>query len=151
MSDDMLSAAEDSLDYLQSPLDDLFSFYYTMQWAAVFHDRDFAAKDIPYGLKKLRENLLGDRRDRLVTTSLIIDPLPLRPLEYGSILANCQPVLRAWYSELRNLRVDWKVLQFELEGQEINAEIYIPLFSMFALGGVASFAEVVYKHTKDMD
>ena len=149
MSDDMLSAAEHRRDYLQSPLDDLFSFYYTMQWAAIFHNEEFAGKDIPIELKILRENLLGDRRER--TTLEIIDPLPLRPLEYGSILANCQPVLRAWYFELRNLRVDWKVLQFELEGQEINAEIYIPLFSMFALRGVASFAEVVYKHTKDMD
>ena len=37
MSDDILTAAEDGLDYLQSPLDDLFSFYYTLQWAAVFH------------------------------------------------------------------------------------------------------------------
>ena len=55
MSDDILTASQYSLDYLQSPVDDLFSFYYTMQWAAVFHDQEFAARDIPFHLKILRE------------------------------------------------------------------------------------------------
>ena len=53
MSDDVLTAAEYRSDYLQSPVDDLFFFYYTMQWAAVFHDQEFAAEDIPFDLKIL--------------------------------------------------------------------------------------------------
>lgn len=68
MSDDLLSAAEYGDDYLQSPVDDLFSFYYTMQWATVFHDQGFASKDVPISLKRLRDNLLGDRLHRLSTT-----------------------------------------------------------------------------------
>ena len=58
MSDDVLTAAEYRSDYLQSPVDDLFSFYYTMQWAAVFHDQEFAAEVIPFDLKILWGNLL---------------------------------------------------------------------------------------------
>jgi len=50
MSDDILTASDDNHEYLQSPVDDLFSFYYTMQWAAVFHNQEFATKGIPNGL-----------------------------------------------------------------------------------------------------
>ena len=122
-----------------------------MQWAAVFHDREFADKDIPYGLQKLREKLLGTQMDRSFVTTEITDPLLLRPREYGQVIAKCQPLLRAWYSELQVLRADWKSCQLELEEQETRADIYIPLFSAFALRGVATLAELVYKYTKDMD
>ena len=151
MSDDILIASQYSRDYLQSPVDDLFSFYYTMQWAVVFHDQEFAAKDIPFDLKILRENLLGSRNDRCLTTNEITSPSSLRPHECGSFVARFQPLLRAWYWELQGLKADWKDCLYELEGQETNAEIYIPLFSTFALRGVASLAELVYKYTKDMD
>ena len=150
MSDGILTAVEDGRDYLQSPVDDLYSFYYTMRWAAVFHDREFADKDIPYGLQKLREKLLGTQMDR--STEITDDPSLLRPREYGLFVAKCQPLLRAWHSELRFLRVDWKVSQFELEEQETNAEpeIYIPMFLTFALRGVAILAELVHKYAKEM-
>ena len=151
MSDDILTASQYSRDYLQSPVDDLFSFYYTMQWAVVFHNQEFATKGIPRGLKKLREKLLGTQDNRLVTTIEITSPSSLRPHEYGSFVARFQPLLRAWYWELQGLKANWKDCLYELEGQETNAEIYIPLFSTFALRGVVSLAELVYKYTKDMD
>ena len=151
MSDDMLTAAEDFLDYLQSPLDDLYSFYYTMQWAAVLHDKEFADKDIPYGLKKLRQKLSATQMDRLFVTHQITAPSSISPLEYGSVLTQCQPVLRAWYWKLQGIKEDWEKCQSKLSGQETNAEIYIPLFSAFALRGVATLGELVYNLTKDMD
>ena len=151
MSNDMLTAAEYSDDYLQSPVDDIFSFYYTMQWAAVFHDQDLPAKDVPIKLKRLREKLLGTQDNRSFATTLITAPSSLSPIEYGSVLADCQPVLRAWGLKLQSLKEDWKKCQSELQRQETKAKIYIPLFSTFALRGVATFAELVYIHTKDMD
>jgi hypothetical protein len=151
MSDDILDAAEFKDDYLQSPVDDLYSFYYTMQWAASFHDQEFTAKDVPKKLKALRDGLLGTPRDRYYFTGKITSPSSLSLLEYGSVLVKCQPVLRAWYSELQSLSADWKDLQSQLKGQDKNGEIYIPLFSTFALRGVATLAEVVFEHTKDMD
>ena len=62
MSDDNLTAAACNEDYLQSPVDDLLSFYYTMQWAAVFHNQEFIAKDVPSKLKLLCKNLLGAQK-----------------------------------------------------------------------------------------
>ena len=152
MSDDILEACEYGRDYLQSPVDDLFSFYYTMQWAAVSHDHEFAAKDIPFELKVLRDYLSGTQRHSRLhgTVTKITYSSSLRPREYGSVLADCHPVLRAWYWELQNLKADWEDLQDKLEGQETKAEIYIPLFSAFAVRGVATLAEIVHKYTKDM-
>jgi hypothetical protein len=102
MSDDILSAAERGRDYLQSPLDDLFSFSYTMQWAGAFQDQVFVGKDISFELEIWCENLLRDRKDRLDTTNQIILSL-LTPLEYGSVLADCKPMLRDWYFRPRSI------------------------------------------------
>ena len=151
MSDDILIAAEYCRDYLQSPVDDLYSFYYSMQWAAAFHDQELGAKDIPFELKTFRDDLLGDRKDRLFATFQITGPSSLSPLEYGSVLTQCHPVLRAWYWKLQGIRDDWKKNQSKVQEQEKNTEIYIPLFSAFALRGVATLAELVYEYTKEMD
>ena len=151
MAHNILVAAEINDDYLRSPVDDLYSFYYTMQWAAFFHDQEFTAKDVPERLKYSRDDLLGTYKDRLYCTAQVTSPSSLRPREYGSVVATCQPVLRAWYLELQRLSADWEDLQFQLEGQETNAEIYIPLFSTLALRGVTVLAELVHKYTKDMD
>ena len=153
MSDDLLIAVEYRRDYLQSPVDDLYSFYHTLQWAAVFHNQEFAAKDIPIPsyLEELREKLMGNQDNRLFTTSTITALSPLEPCEYGSVLVNCQPILRAWNAELQVLLADWKKCQRELKGQDTKAEIYIPLFLTFAVRGVATLAELVHKYTKDMD
>ena len=102
-------------------------------------------------LKMSRENLLGGKNDRSFTTSKITALLPLEPDEYGSYLVNCQPMLRAWNLELQVLLADWNKCQLELEGRETNAEIYISMFLIFAVRGVATLAELVHKYTKDMD
>jgi hypothetical protein len=138
------------LDYLQSPVDDLLSYYYTLQWAAVFHDREFAATDVPHGLEILREQLLGPQVERLFATIKITAPSSIRPYEFDSVVTQCRPVLRAWNSELQVLRDDWEKCQYKLEGQETKAEIYIPLFLTFAVRGVATLAELVNQYTKDM-
>ena len=91
---------------------------------------------------------MGSRNDRFLTTNEITSPSSLRPHEYGSFVARFQPLLRAWYLELQGLKADWKDCLYKLEGQETNAEIYIPLFLTFVFRGVAS---LVYKYTKDMD
>ena len=151
MSDDILEAAEGGSDYLQSPIDELFSFYYTMQWAALFHEQEIGANDIPIKLKRLREKFLEN--NRLSGTTEIINKITLwTPRhEYGPFLASCQPVLRAWYLELQDLSRLWRDCEYELNGQEMKAEIYLPLFLTFAVRGVAILAELVHEHTKNMD
>jgi hypothetical protein len=151
MSDDILDAMDEHGDHLQSPVDDLFSLFYTMQWAAVFNNREFAAQDVPIKLKAFRENLLGTRYHRShATVTTILEPF-LTPQEYGSVLAQCHPLLRAWYWELRGLNGDWKKWRSKLRRQKTKAETYIPIFSILAVRGVARLAELVHEYTKDME
>ena len=106
-----------------------------MQWAAVYHDHEFAAKDILFELKLLRKNLLGTQDNKSFATTEITTPSSLSPLDYGSLLTQCQPVRRAWHLELRGIKDDWKKCQSKLRGRNIETMVYISLFSTFALGG----------------
>lgn len=71
MSDGILTVGEYDRDYFQSPVDDFFSYYYTMQRASFFHDQEFAANGIPFVLKILREDFLGTQTDRCFAASNI--------------------------------------------------------------------------------
>ena len=71
MSDGILTVGEYDRDYFQSPVDDFFSYYYTMQRASFFHDQEFAANGIPFVLKILREDFLGTKTDRCFGASNI--------------------------------------------------------------------------------
>jgi hypothetical protein len=151
MSDDILVAAQYRRDYLQSYVDDLFSFYYTMQWAAVFTIRSSLLKIFLWISKYCARTFWELERIDLSPPNEVLF-FKFSPREYGSILADYQPVLRDWYVELQSLKADWKNCQLEQKGKKTNAEIYIPLFSTLALlKGVATLAEVVYRHTTDMD
>ena len=71
-------------DYLQSPVDDLFSFYFTMQWAAAFNNQKVPnVGAIPPGLNWIRQKLSGSWKDRLVATQTIIKPAELGEDQYG--------------------------------------------------------------------
>ena len=47
-------------DYLRSPIDDLWTFYYAAQWAAAYNSNEFPkGDDIPPQLKELQNELWG--------------------------------------------------------------------------------------------
>ena len=149
MSDELLEATELGVPYLQSPVDDLFSLYYTMQWAAVFHHREFADdKDIPPRLRALRKEVSGSTPLRNSATHRITVPEELDSRQYGQFLVDCHPFMRDWYSSLASLRNIWKKSQsrLELEGQD-RPGVYPSLFPIFAVQGVAQLAELVEKYT----
>src|SRR5277367_4041848 len=109
MSDDLLTATERNRPYLQTPVDDLFSLYYTMQWAAVFHNQEFSAgKDIPSDLRALRKEVSGNRSERASATTEIALSTELEVDEYGQFLVDCHPFMRDWHLSLVTLRNNWK-------------------------------------------
>ena len=151
MSDGLLRATDLNLRYLQSPVDDLFSLYYTMQWAAVFHNREFATgKDIPILLCAVRQDISGDQRAR--STNSIVNSRVLRERDYGHFLAKCHPFLQHWYLSLCALLDEWKECEYGLETLEVknSGSFYTSLFSTFAVQGVAQLAVLVFKHTPSM-
>ena len=153
MSDALLRATEVDASYLQSPVDDLLSFYYTLQWAAVFHNGEFTTgKDVPSYLRVLREDISGDQRARTTTTYTITTSVALEVDEYGQFLVDCHPFLRNWHSSLRDLVHKWTRTQswFKKSGMKESGSMYPSLFLWLAVEGVAQLAELVDKHTSRM-
>jgi len=148
MSDELLEAAELGVGYLQSPVDDLFSHYFTMQWAAAFNDKEFATPEaVPLHLDRLRQDLSGSRAHRLLATHLISRPAKLKADRYGRFLLSCHPFLRSWYSSLLALNDEFQEC---LQNFKLEDRTYADLFSLFAVKGVAQLAELVHTHTQNM-
>ena len=151
MSDDLLRATEGDTSYLQSPVDDLFSFYYTLQWAAVFHNGEFTTgKDVPSYLRGLRKDISGDQRARATYT--IITTVALEVDECGQFLVDCHPFLRNWHFSLRDLVHKWTRTQswFKKSGMKESGSMYPSLFLWLAAEGVAQLAELVDTHISHM-
>ena len=151
MSDGLLRAMERGAGYLQSPVDDLFSFYFTMQWAAAFNNEKFPkAEAIPFDLGCLRQSLSGNKEERSWATHEIIDPAELEEDRYGQFLVSCQLFLQSWYPSLQVLNAEFRKCHSQLQNSKLASEsdAYTALFSIFALKGVTQLAELVHSHMK---
>ncbi|KAF7325785.1 hypothetical protein MKEN_00429000 [Mycena kentingensis (nom. inval.)] len=149
MSNRLLDAKAKQIPFLHSPIDDLFSFYYSTQWAAAFH-----GDDVPSDLQSLRSDLAsggGQRARGTETIRELVSTAGLRA-QYGRFLILLVPVLKLWNAKLVELQGEWRVAQEELEARELPAqemkEMQTILFLAFGYRGIAEFAELV-KSNKD--
>jgi hypothetical protein len=146
MSDGLLTAARLGNHYLQSPVDDLWSFYYVAQWAAVFNNTNFPDSTLPTDdLKDLRDLISGSQYERCSGTRTITDP-GLDPTEYGQFLVECSSILREWDSKLRQLTASWKAAKVNglTDGDLYNARY--PHFRNFTNRGVLELLQLVQQH-----
>jgi len=145
MSDGLLKAIRLNKHYLQSPVDDLWSFYYVAQWAAVFNNTNFSeSTPVPAELMELRRLIAGSEGDRLLCTREVTRP-PLDQTEYGQFLADCCPILREWDSILDRLTTDWKVAKVDLTNGNLYEARY-PYFRNYTNRGVLELLQLVQKH-----
>ena len=153
MSDGLLEATERGVSYLQSPVDDLFSFYFTMQWAAAFNIEKFPkTQAIPSDLDYLRQGLSGNKDNRSSATNKITHPAELEEDRYGQFLVSCKSFLRSWHSSLLALEADFRKCHSQLRKSKLESEsdAYAALFSVFAVKGVAQLADLVHTHIRKM-
>jgi hypothetical protein len=149
MSDDLLEAAKLDIPYMQSPVDDLWSFYYVAQWAAVFNNVNFSTgTPVPTKLANLRRLIAGSQADRALGTRTITRP-PLDQAEYGQFLADCCPILREWESTLDRLTTDWKVAKVDWTNGNLYEACY-PYFWDYTNRGVLEMLQLVQKHFPDI-
>ena len=151
MSDELLRAMERGAGYLQSPVDDLFSFYFTMQWAAAFNNEKFPkAEVIPFDLGCLRQSLSGNKDSRSSATIEITRPAKFQKDRYGQFLVSCKSFLRSWYLSLQALEAEFQECHSQLQESNLESEsdAYTALFSIFALKGVTQLAELVHSYLK---
>jgi len=147
MSRQMLHAAIVNKPYLQSPVDDLNSFYYVAQWAAVNNNTDFpdSTTPIPDELRFLRKCLAGSLADRELGTSTITSE-PLDSASYGTFLPHCQLMLQEWHQTLVVLTKDWHVAKSVTPETAHQYDTYYPRFREFTNRGVLELVELVQKH-----
>ena len=151
MSNQLLEAMERGVSYLQSPIDDLFSFYFTTQWAATFSNKNFPnVEAIPLYFDSIRQCLSGNKEKRSWATHEIIDPAKLKEDQYGQFLVSCKSFLRSWYLSLQALEAEFQESHSQLQESKLESEsdAYTALFSIFALKGVTQLAELVHSYLK---
>ncbi|KAJ3810046.1 hypothetical protein F5876DRAFT_42624 [Lentinula aff. lateritia] len=136
------------MTYVQSTVDDLASFYYVGQWAAVFnpsHQSDM--------LEELRNRIAGSLASREFATSRIVnrlDPdLSSHRQKYGLFLQCCQPILKEWYDSIGSLDRRFLRVTEELTAHsdgKIDSNTYRSLFLSFSYHGVADFAQILERN-----
>ena len=142
------------VEHLQSPVDDLWSFYYVAQWAAAFNCNQFPRKeDIPSALMTLRNDLNGCVKARGYATGCILHPdsLDLTENDCGEFLSNSRSMIIDWRKKLIALENDYakKFAKPDKKKLEENPyEVYHPLFQEFTDRGVFEYLELVKKFPK---
>jgi hypothetical protein len=145
MSDGLLDAIRLNEQYLQSPIDDLWSFYYVVQQAAVFNNVQFASSTPPARLLDLRRLIGGSQMER-AHGKLTIISASLRESECGRFLMECLPILREWDSRLQQLTGDWKDIEMDGLASGDSYEAYYPHFRDFTMRGVLELTGLVQQH-----
>lgn len=121
---------------IHSPVDDYWSFYFTAQWACVFHIVGGDEGDSAV-LQRLRKLLAGNWRDRDAGTLTIVAEFP-KVSRHGSFLTNIQPFLKDWYFAMSKLLIEWQ----EEEDKNPAAIFGVDAFQRYADKGLLSFLKV---------
>ncbi|KAJ7639177.1 hypothetical protein FB45DRAFT_904903 [Roridomyces roridus] len=137
MSPAAIISLERNTPHLRSPTDDLYSFFYLAQWAAVFHP---SADHLPF-VKGLRDDISGPGRSD--GTNEIKQLTYLNPdLRYGLFLNFLGPVFKDWLNELDTLAVNFDVTtRGESDVKKLRAAFFASAYQ-----GVADLIEVICKH-----
>ena len=150
MSIGLLRAYPDD-DYLQSPVDDLWSFYYVAQWAAAYNGFQ-QDDDIPHGLKIFREKIRGSLHERDSATLHVLHSRIEDSSEYGTFLSECSTILRKWSIKLTELQLEWRKTLGNLRQTQVEGNlygVYYPHFRELTDKGVLDLLELIAEHFFD--
>ncbi|KAH7868640.1 uncharacterized protein C8R40DRAFT_1177593 [Lentinula edodes] len=133
--------------YVQSTVDDLASFYYVGQWAAVFNPSHQSNL-----LEELRNDIAGSVTSRESASSRTTNLNPKLfsdRQDYGSFLLCCIPTLAAWKNSITSLDDWFQEAMQELIARsdgKIDPDTHRSLFLSFAYHGVADFAQILERN-----
>ena len=149
MSSGLLRSVRLSEPYLHSPVDDLESFYYTTQWAAVHNEGFSTGRD---GLEALRTRLSGSADNRFQATLFVhrISPNNQEDVrKFGAFLPRLQPVLKEWYPSILMLIKSWRTVKDGFDGSNVS-RYHTRHALLFAYRGVADYLKIVHKHQESL-
>jgi hypothetical protein len=152
MSSGLLRSVRLSEPYLHSPVDDLESFYYTTQWAAVHNEDPSTGRNNTDGLETLRAALSGSADNRFQATLWVHRIRPNNQEDvrkFGAFLPRLQPVLKEWYPSVLMLIKSWRTVKDVFDGTSAS-RYYIRHALVFAYQGVADYLKIVHKHRESL-
>jgi len=153
MSSGLLRSIRLSEKYLHSPVDDLESFYYTMQWAGVHNDGSRTGKHETDDLEDLRTKLASSADDRFQASLSIhrIRPNNREDVQkFSAFIAKLQPVLKEWYPQILALVHSWRTVKDGVDGTNDVSRYYTRHALAFAYRGVADYLKIVHKHRESL-
>lgn len=149
MSSGLLRSLRVSEPYLHSPVDDLESFYFTMQWAAACNDGSDSGKHETASIEALRAGL-SSSSDKRFLASRAIHRIRIDNEEdvemFGTFLAKLQPVLKEWYPSILGLIQSWRTVKDGVGEVDDVSGYYIRHALVFAYRGVSDYLKIVHKY-----
>ena len=137
----MLLKTTEQKNYMHSPIDDYYLFYFVTQWACIFHA--LSPEDSPkYSeeLESLRESIAGDVKARGLATLTITGKGAMKSEDYGAFLVQARSFLQEWWHKgLQDLEPKWDEM-VESQGNNIDS------FHAIADRGLLSFMKVARKY-----
>ena len=145
MSESLQKAMNRNTPYLQSPVDDLHSFYWVAQWVVLFNTYNKSRRS------ELEHEWQRDISDGDVTSkpSVARDIKQVYPKSgHSPITMEWAVFLKEWYNTLEKLSNDWieEVVSDEAAIGTEAAGFFQKKFHIFAFRGLVDFMEVVSRH-----
>lgn len=144
MSLRLLEAMENNSSLLQSPLDDLWSFFWTALWATLTNRHHPNQTDME---KNWRLQLCAGGAFREKVAALIKMNSTLEKKQgYSPILRQMAPLLRRWYTSLNEMGPRWTE-ELDTVEEKGNADAgALMLFHKFAYGGMLDIVRMISEH-----
>ncbi|KAF8204278.1 hypothetical protein K438DRAFT_2098551 [Mycena galopus ATCC 62051] len=149
MSRGLRAAYDASEPYLQSPLDDLWAFFYTTVWATIFHTR--RPHELP--ISSQEASWRKGTRSRLVTerdgSVAAIVKVRAFQKQFPWMLRAMAPVLADWIAYLDEMDLEWETRLYDASTED-GSPIDLPDFNHLAYTGVQGFVRIFAKHRADL-
>ncbi|THU98458.1 hypothetical protein K435DRAFT_964912 [Dendrothele bispora CBS 962.96] len=132
-------AMDERSPYLQSPVDDMHSLFWTALWCVLFNtkDRGQTSKE-----KQWRNHLQGSNEEREAAMSFILKRGTRK--EYSPMLRTMTPLFVQWRSSLDSLDQQWEPAWESVDQGEADEKLLV--FHDFAFRGILGFAKLIAEH-----
>ncbi|THU84726.1 hypothetical protein K435DRAFT_687003, partial [Dendrothele bispora CBS 962.96] len=141
MNQSLRRAVEEQLSYLQSPVDDMYSFLWTALWCTLFNTHE-CGESIQE--KQWRKELQGSLSDRVSVLTEVVKGGTEKIKTISSIVRDMIPLLRDWKKSLDDLSIEWKEEWPKVEEGEADEKLLV--FHRFAFCGILNFTELVKRY-----
>ncbi|KAJ7672855.1 hypothetical protein B0H17DRAFT_174693 [Mycena rosella] len=144
MSLALQSANSSESPYLQSPLDDIESFFWLALWAILFniHNKDRSSTEIHW--RRVLHN--GDFMGKSGLLTLM--RLQVNGPEHSDIFCELLPLMKEWWRAQEALRDEWIVamMQAPQVPQSQHRQFYLHHFHLYAMRGVKDALALMERH-----